>query len=161
MLRKVAILFFFVLIADLVVAQPYQNALGVRLGFGLGLSYKSFVSGNAAIEGIASYQYVEHGYGLCGLYEIHNYRTIRTSNMALVYGLGAHVAYYVQGWYKNRKEILYEEAEFNFGVDGIFGIDYYVPEASIDWGIDIKPMFDFIHAGFRFWDASISIRYTF
>ena len=81
--------------------------------------------------------------------------------MALVYGLGAHVGYYNGGYYKNRSGIYYEENSLNFGVDGIFGIDYFIAESSINWGIDVKPMYDFVNPGFRFWDAAVSIRYAF
>lgn len=162
MSRKItSIIFFFTLVSSLAIAQPYQSALGVRLGFGLGLTYKAFISPNAAIEGIAQYSYSEHGYGLCGLYEVHNYHTFRTSNLAFIYGIGAHVAYYDKGYYKNRSGIYYVDSEMNFGIDGIIGIDYYIPEANIDWSLDVKPFLDFINPGFRFWDGAISVRYTF
>src|ERR1700690_3762425 len=122
--RKItALVFFFSLTAILLNAQPYQSAMGVRLGFGLGVTYKGFVSSKAAIEGIAQYDYSEHGYGLCGMYELHNYHAFRTSNLALIYGFGGHMAYYHEGYYKNRSEITYETNTLNFGIDGMLGID--------------------------------------
>ena len=110
---------------------------------------------------IAAYQYEEHGYTLTGLYEFHNFRATKTSHMALIYGGGMHAGYYNRGFYKNRGGIYYEENSFNVGIDAIFGIDYFEAGSSINWGIDIKPMFDFINPGFRFWDAGASIRYVF
>lgn len=145
-------------------AQNYTNAIGVRLGFGSGLTYKAFLSNSSAIEGIAAYQFDSKGVSLTGLYEFHNYRAFKTAHLALVYGAGAHVGYYDGGYYKNRGGIYYidkdVETAFNFGVDGIFGIDYFITGSSINWGMDVKPMFDFINPGFRFWDAAISIRYV-
>ena len=160
--RKItAIIFFFTILSSIVNAQPYNSAFGVRLGLGVGLTYKGFVSPNAAIEGIAQYAWKEHGYGLCGLYEFHNYHSFRTSNLALMYGFGAHVAYYNKGFYKNRSGIYYVDSAMNFGLDGIIGIDYYIPEARIDWSLDVKPFLDFVNPGFRFWDGAVSVRYTF
>lgn len=159
--KKFAIAIFFVLIFSTLSAQNYRNAIGVRLGLGSGLTFKTFLTNSSALEFIAAYQIEERGYGVTGLYEIHNYRAIGASHLALVYGLGAHCNFYPKGsQYKNRNEIIYPDNTLVIGVDGIFGIDYYVASLPINWGIDIKPMFDFVHPGFRFWDAAVSIRYV-
>jgi hypothetical protein len=142
-------------------AQNYTTAIGLRLGFGAGLTFKQMFNGKSALELIAAYQYNEKGYTFTGLYEVHNYRVLGAAHLALVYGGGVHVGYYDGGLYKNRSGIYYSDNTLNFGLDAILGIDYFEPGSSINWSIDIKPMFDFVNPGFRFWDAGASIRYAF
>ena len=152
---------FFLFIFSFSFSQNYKNAIGVRLGLGSGLTFKTFLTNSSALEFIAAYQIEEKGYGVTGLYVIHNYRAIGASHLALIYGLGAHCNFYPLGsQYKNRSGVYYPDNTFVAGVDGIFGIDYYVASAPINWGVDIKPVFDFVHPGFRFWDAALSIRYV-
>ena len=160
--KKLACAIFFALAFSFLSAQNYRNAFGVRLGLAAGLTYKTFLTNSSALEFIAAYQVDEKGYGVTMLYEIHNYKAIGAAHMALVYGFGAHANFYPYGsQYKNRNEIFYPNNTLVVGIDGIFGIDYYVASAPINWGVDIKPMFDFVHPGFRFWDAAVSIRYVF
>jgi hypothetical protein len=160
MIKRIVLPFFFLASVSMY-AQNYQSAIGIRLGFGCGLTFKQMFDNKSALELIAAYQIKEHGYTFTGLYEIHNYRILGASHLALVYGGGAHVGYYDGGFYQNREGIFYTEQTFNVGLDGILGIDYFEPNSSINWGVDIKPVFDFVHAGFRFWDAAASIRYAF
>jgi hypothetical protein len=158
---KRSFLLLFVLAAVAVSAQNYKKAIGVRLGFGAGITFKNMFSSKAALELIAAYQYNEKGYTFTGLYEAHNYRILGASHLALIYGGGLHFGYYDGGYYKNRGGIYYEDHTPNVGLDAILGIDYFEPGSSINWGVDVKPMFDFVNPGFRFWDAAASIRYAF
>jgi hypothetical protein len=160
MLKKIA-LPLFVMITFASSAQNYSGALGVRLGFSVGLSFKTMFDNSNALELIAAYQWNEHGYSFTPLYEKHNYRILGAAHLALFYGAGAHLAYYDGGYYKNREGIEYLDNTFNFGVDAILGIDYYEPNSSIDWSVDVKPMYDFVNPGLRFWDACLSVRYAF
>jgi len=144
-----------------VCSQNYTNAFGLRLGLGSGLTYKTFLTKSSALEFIAAYQIEEKGFGLTGLYVIHNYRALGAAHLALIYGFGAHANFYPEGsYYKNRNGVYYPDNTMVVGIDGIFGIDYYVASFPINWSVDIKPVFDFVHPGFRFWDAAVSVRYA-
>jgi hypothetical protein len=159
-MRRSLIISLLILFAAAAKAQPYDNAVGVRLGFGVGLTYKTFLSAKGALEFIASYQYQERGYQVAGLYELHNYRAFRSNSFALMYGFGMHLGYYNGSYYKNRQGIYYLEDTYTVGIDGILGIDYHETGTHWNWSMDIKPAFDFVNPGFRFWDGAVSVRYT-
>ncbi len=151
----------FLFFSILAVSQPYPAAFGLRLGFASGLSFKGFINQKGAIEAFATYQLMENGFGLTGLYEHHNYRVFKSNHFGVFYGGGMHIAYYLGGLYKNRELIIYTENTFNAGLDFIIGLDYHEPGTPLNWSIDVKPMYDFYNAGFRFWDGAVSIRYAF
>ncbi len=153
----IAFLFFFLHGTS----QPYAGAIGLRLGFNAGVSGKIFFSQKGVCEILATYQWQEHGFGLTGLYEHHNYRMLKSNHFAVFYGGGMHLAYYTGGYYKNREKIVYVEDVYNVGVDLIFGLDYHEPGTPLNWSLDVKPMFDFVNAGFRVWDGAVSVRYAF
>jgi hypothetical protein len=155
------IIIIFIFFSFKLIAQPYHNALGIRFGLGSGITFKSFINSQAAIEGIASFQFDFKGYTLTGLYEIHNYKALKAANLALVYGFGAHIGYYDGAYYKKRNKILYLEQTATVGIDAILGIDYFIVGSPINFSMDIKPFFDFVNPGFRFWDGAVSIRYVF
>jgi hypothetical protein len=161
MKRKIIIAIIFSALSFSISAQNYTKAIGLRIGFGAGITYKQLFNNKSAFELIAAYQYQEKGYTLTGLYEIHNYRVLGASHLALFYGGGGHFGYYNGGYYKNRSGIYYEDNAPSVGIDGVLGIDYYEPGVSLDWSLDVKPYYDFINPGFRFWDAALSIRYAF
>lgn len=142
-------------------AQPYNTAIGARIGFGIGPTAKFFFSQRDVFEGILAWQWQEKGLGLTMLYERHNYRTLKSNGAAIFYGAGAHIAYYTSGYYKTREEILYEEGVYNVGIDAILGIDFHEAGTPINWSLDVKPFFDIVNKGFRFWDGAVSVRYAF
>lgn len=142
-------------------AQPYAGAVGLRIGFNAGVSGKFFMSQKAVCEILATYQFLEHGFGLTGLYEHHNYRMLKSNHFAVFYGGGLHLAYYTGGYYKNREKIVYVDNVYNVGIDVIIGLDYHEPGTPLNWSLDVKPMFDFVNAGLRIWDGAVSVRYAF
>jgi hypothetical protein len=153
--------FCFVFSAGVLMAQPYQSAIGARIGFGSGITYKTFLNPSSAVELIAAYQLDSKGYSFTGMYEFHNYRILRTSSLAIIFGVGAHLGHYTGGYYKNRRGIIYADKVTTFGLDGMLGLDFCEPGSRLNWTIDVKPVFDFVNPGFRFWDGAISVRYAF
>lgn len=153
----------FLLICPLgfILAQPYNTAIGARVGFGIGPSAKFFFSQRDVFEGILAWQWQEKGVGATFLYEHHSYSILRSNSAAVFYGAGVHVAYYTSGYYKTREEILYEEGVYNVGIDMILGIDFHESGTHWNWSLDVKPFFDVVNRGFRFWDGAVSVRYAF
>ena len=123
-------------------SQPYAGAIGLRLGFNAGISGKFFFAQREACEILATYQWQEHGFGLTGLYEHHNYRALKSNNFAVFYGGGLHIAYYTGGYYKNRSKIDYVEDVYNVGLDGILGLDYHEPGTPLNWSLDINKLIE-------------------
>lgn len=140
-------------------AQDYHTAIGARVGYFNGLTIKHFISGNNAIEGIASFRW--RGFVLTGLYEWQKpVKGLR--NLDYYIGLGGHVGFWDNKhyyWYDN------DRGPGNFtvlGVDFIAGLEYNFTEVPFNVGLDWKPAFNLI--GDSHWwgyGIALSIRYAF
>lgn len=127
MIRKTLLLFsiLFTLSTSLH-AQSYNSGIGARLGFPAGLSYKQFISHTFAIEGIAGMNGLNTekvSFSLTVLGE--NHSELFMPNLSVLYGLGGHVGSY--------------DKAFEFGIDGIFGVEFVFDGAPIAFSFDIKP----------------------
>jgi hypothetical protein len=107
-------------------AQSYTKGIGARLGFPAGLSYKQFIGNTLAIEGIGGINGINTdrlSYNLTILAV--NHSEVLMENLSLMYGGGGHLG-------------SYDEA-FEFGVDGILGLEFVFDGAPIAFSFDIKP----------------------
>ena len=115
-------------------AQPYSGAIGARLGFPSGVSYKQFFSDKWAFEGIGGL-YLGKGFNVTGMAEGH--AEVFGEGLLAIYGFGAHV-----GSYNEKLDI---------GPDAIIGLEF-VLDAPIAITFDYKPAltlnsFRFINGG--------------
>jgi len=142
------ILFSIILVVGLTTAsyaQDYNTGIGLRGGYGWGITAKHFLNQSNAIEGFF-YGY-PNGFNLTGLYQFHN-RAFDVDYLRWYYGFGAHIGNYSSSY-------------FVFGIDGIIGIEYTFSEAPINIGLDFNPHVNFTgYTGFMP-SAALSIRYTF
>ena len=149
------ILFSIILVIGLTTAtyaQDYDTGLGLRGGYGWGITLKHFVSQKNAIEGFF-YGY-PNGFNATGLYQFHH-RAFDVDYLRWYYGFGAHIGSYN---YKHKESI---NNHFVLGIDGVLGIEYTFTEAPINIGIDWNPHINLTgYTGFMPF-AAISIRYTF
>lgn len=150
-------LLLFLLISFYGYSQDYSNAIGLRGGSSNGITFKHFVSDNAALEVILTTRF--GGYGIFGLYELH--KSIKSvDGLNFYYGAGAHV-----GSYNGAKDNRWFKGSENhtvIGVDGILGIEYNFSEVPINLSIDFKPAFNLIgHTGLWADEGALSLRYTF
>jgi len=158
----------FLSFASVTQAQDYHTALGVRLG-GLtsGLTIRHFTNPGTALEGIVG---VGHrAFILTGLYE--KQRAFENAEgLSWFYGIGGHAGFFRYGGYYyyyhdhgNHGYYVVEEGatETVAGVDFILGLDYKIPNAPIDLGLDLKPFVDFWDGAEGYWDGALSIRFTF
>ena len=141
-------------------SQSYTTGIGLRAGWHPGLTVKHFISGSSAIEGILHTRYRYRGWVITGLYEKH-VSAFNVEGLQWLYGLGAHVGTFREGFYKDRWGYYHKERVFTAGIDGILGIEYFIGEIPFTIGADIKPYFDIINGGLGYWDGAISIRYAF
>lgn len=127
-------------------AQDYSWAAGVRLGGEMGgLSVKHKFNTTSAIEGILAMPW-DDGFVVTALYERHV--PVIGRGFSLYYGGGGHVG----GW----------KHKFAFGVDGIVGLEYHVPDAPIAFSIDYKPVFNIVErTKFYLADFALGIKFTF
>jgi hypothetical protein len=142
----------------------YEKAVGLRLGWGLGLTGKMFLNDKAAIEGIARYR----GFGgfgvnwywlsIQGLYLIHNPLEEVTPGLQWYYGGGAYVGFYGGDWN-------YPGSDFSstfVGISGALGLDYKFEDIPLNVSVDWIPSFQIVGGtGFTGESGGLAARYTF
>ena len=155
-MRKIFLAIFFLGITSIAFSQSkstgsstYKTALGVKVWDGGGISFKTFVNGNNALELIGYFW--NRGMRITGLYEIHGPINGATGLQWYI-GPGAHVGFY------NTK---YGDGTF-IGIDGVLGLDYKFRGAPINISLDWQPSFEFgENRGFLGSWGGLGIRYTF
>ncbi|WP_044173900.1 hypothetical protein [Flectobacillus major] len=136
-------------------AQLYKSALGLRLGAANGITYKTFVSNNAAFEAIGTFRY--KGFGLTGLYEVHG-RAFDSRDFNWFIGGGGHVYF----WGDNHPGFINNDNRTVAGLDGILGLEGKVRTIPLAISLDWKPTINIINYS-SFWgdEFALSFRYTF
>ena len=131
--------------------RTYKTALGVKVWDGGGISFKTFLVPNKAVE-VIGYFY-RYGSRITGLYEIHG--DIEDARGLKWYvGPGAHIGFYNYKGYNGDKAVA--------GVDGVLGLDYKINKAPLNISIDWQPSFEFAdNRGFAGSWGGLGIRYTF
>ncbi len=132
-------------------AQNYTNGIGLRGGFGNGITFKHFLGGAAAVEGILTSRSDKNGFGLTGLYEIHN-SPFSDSRWEWYYGAGAHIGTFAED----------ASSYMGIGVDGIIGIEFAFAKAPFHISLDWKPYVNLIglNKSFATDGGALSIRYN-
>jgi hypothetical protein len=153
---KLLLPLFFVLAAATQGKAQYDNAIGLRLWYYPGITFKHHISEPAALEFILDTR--RGAFNLTGLYEHHF--PLGPENLNLYVGGGAHVGYY--RYNDNNKYWGEYNGGAYLGVDGIVGLEYTFEAAPINLSLDWKPAFDLL--GYRhFWGdgGALSVRYAF
>lgn len=150
------ILFIIILIAGFqhVDAQPYRSSVGLRAGVSPGVTFKGFMSGNEALEGILSTRF--DGVNITVLYEWHA-PLGEVPNFFWYFGGGGHIG----SWKSDRyvKDPLVD-SYFVLGVDGILGMEYTFEEIPLNLSLDWKPAFNLIEYSYFVYDElALSARY--
>ena len=140
---------------DLKAQQTYKNAIGGRLGTANGITFKTFMTGDRALDFILNFSdnNDKSTFRFTGLYEIHN-DINNAPGLRWYYGPGATVG--------TRKDKGDDNSDLLVSIDGVLGLDYKfdgVPiNLALDWkpAIEITPNTEFDAEGF-----GLSIRFTF
>lgn len=140
-------------------AQNYSSALGLRLGYPLSISYKTFISPTGAIEifgglrGYSTYSWINIG----AAYQ-HHMDISGVDGLQWYVGGGASVFFWT---YKNT--FLGDDASnTNFGILGNVGLDYKFADAPVNLSVDWMPIF-FVNgygSGFGGGYGALAVRYT-
>ncbi|MBL0315392.1 MAG: hypothetical protein IPP69_06250 [Flavobacteriales bacterium] len=134
-----------------------DNALGVRVGLGSGVTYQHFFSDRNVFEGIAYQRF--GGVNVTALYEIHQ-QMFDIRGLKWYLGAGGHA------WLYNKNSVLNEmrmiENSYALGVDGILGMAFYLRSYPLQFSVDWKPGFNLKGSNYIEWDAgAMSVRYRF
>lgn len=137
-------------------ASDYNNGIGVRGGISYGVTFKSFIEKDVALEGIVLLR--EKGFIITGLYEVHK-SVFKLNRLNWYYGFGIHVGF----WNGNDVKWINDKDDHTvIGIDGIIGLEYTIKEIPFCISLDWKPAVHIFGASHFFADdGGISIRYTF
>lgn len=146
--------------ASKVQAQDYKSAIGLRLGYPLSLTYKTFLTEKSALDLYVGYRGYANVYSYItvgGFYEIHN-DINGVDGLKWFYGFGASVLFLnynnaYSGW-------IDLPGKFGVGLSGIIGLDYAFADAPIELSLDFAPTIRIggWDSGFYPWGA-LSARY--
>jgi hypothetical protein len=150
----------FILFSNIEVSaqSTYKNAIGGRFGAANGITFKTFLNSEAALDFILNFQ-SRKGYSdfrLTGLYEIHK-PIQNAAGLRYYYGAGATIG---SRNYKFREDD--DDSDLLASLDGVLGLDYKFDEiplnVSLDWkpAIQVAPDTKFDESGF-----GLSVRFTF
>lgn len=136
-------------------AQDYKHALGGRLGAANGITFKTFVTGDRALDFILNFQSKkDYSYfRFTGLYEIHQ-PINNAPGLQWYYGPGATIG--------TRRFKPADESDLLLSVDGVLGLDYKFNGAPINLSLDWKPAIEVTpDTEFNAEGIGLSIRFTF
>jgi hypothetical protein len=141
-MKKLILLFLLVsgfALSSNVQAQDYNSAIGLRFGYPLSLSYKTFLNEKNALDlflGYRSYSGIYNYLALGGFYEFHN-DINGVEGLNWYYGFGASIIFigYDDIPYLN------DQGKFGVGLSGIIGLEYTFEDAPVCLSIDFAPTF--------------------
>lgn len=135
--------------------STYKNAIGGRFGEANGVTFKTFVNNQDALDFILNFQ--SRGnysyFRLTGLYEIHK-PFQNAAGLRYYYGAGATLG--------SRKDKRYDDSQLLAGIDGVLGLDYKFDGAPINLSLDWKPELVIApDTDFEARGLGLSVRFTF
>ena len=143
------------LLSSSALKAQYKNALGVRLGDAYGVTFKTFLQSNKALDFILNIKNKDSysSFRLTGLYEVHN-PINGAPGLRWYYGGGGTI-----GSYNYKRS---DENDVYLSADGVLGLDYKFNGAPINLSLDWKPAL--VLAPVTEFDArgvGLSVRITF
>jgi len=139
-------------------AQVYESALGVRLGYPTTISYKHFISTNAALEGnLGLRRFSDSRWtNISGAYLLHFPISKDLPDLQWYAGGGATVVF----WSYN-DGFLGGTPRTSTGIQGYLGLDYTFENVPVNITLDWVPFFFFTGTrGFNADFGGIAIRYV-
>ena len=150
--------FLMLLISSTGFAQN-SNSIGLRFGGTSGITFKH----NSSFEAILGFW--GNGVSVTGLFE-KSKQAFDEPGLNWYYGVGGHVAFFNDNAPGNdfgRGDRVYLANEMAFGVDGIFGLEYKIPEIPFALSLGFKPFLEIDTDG-RFYgapDPGFGIKFKF
>jgi hypothetical protein len=142
----------------------YSSSVGIRIGGTSGITGKYFYKPTKAAEGIIGT--FGNGFSLTGLMEKYS-PVINAPGLFVYYGGGAHLAFYNgQNHYYSyfgRDVDYHRNNGVGFGINGIVGLEYRLPEnIPISISLDLKPFIEMGSGGYVSFapDPSIGIKFV-
>ena len=139
-------------------AQNYENAAGLRLGWGLGISGKHFFDDRSAVEGVLRFGGFFSSYiQFTGLYQLHQSLSDVTEGLQWYVGGGAFA-----GFWSGAYSRVYDYSGTQVGISGVIGLDYKFADLPINVSADWMPGIAIVGGGgFVGSSGGLAVRYTF
>lgn len=126
-------------------AQDFDSAIGLRFGYPLSVTYKTFISESNALEGYAGFRSFGNSVSFLSLnaaYQIH--KDIEdVDGLQWYYGAGGNIAFWSGDFL---------ESNTSFGVSGYAGLSYTFVDIPLNLSVDWIPTF-FINGNVGFADG--------
>lgn len=135
-------------------AQNYKSAAGIKLGYDVSLSYKTFISSENALDFGANFTLFKPGYfgvNASGYYEWDN-PISSVDGLSWYYGVGANIGI----------AIAEDVAPLYASVNGIIGLEYKIANLPLAISLDWTPGLRLTQGlGFAYGGGGLGIKYTF
>lgn len=162
-MKKIVLLFsmlFILAITNEMKAQDYKSAIGLRFGYPVSISYKTFLTESNALEllaGYRGYSGIYSYFSVGALYEIHK-PISDVEGLSWYYGFGASVQFFT---YDDDYFFDDDNGSVGLGISGVIGLDYKFPSAPVNLSLDFMPTFRFggWDSGYYSWGA-LAARYV-
>ncbi|MFZ1751278.1 MAG: hypothetical protein WAU01_13835 [Saprospiraceae bacterium] len=128
----VVALFMFAAVAQ---SQDYKSAIGLRLGYPLSASYKTFISEKGAFEGVAGFRsYSTYSWFNVGAYYQHHTEIPSVDGLKWYYGAGANIYFW-------SFDFVSDASSTSIGLSGVLGLDYKLKDTPLNLSVDWIPTF--------------------
>lgn len=162
-MKKIALLFSFLFvlaISSQLKAQDYQSAIGLRFGYPVSISYKTFLTESNALElfaGYRGYSGIYSYFSIGALYEIHQ-PISDVDGLSWYYGGGVSVQLFT---YDDDYFFNDDNGSVGLGLSGVIGLDYKFANAPFNLSLDFIPTIRIggWDGGYYSWGA-LSARYV-
>lgn len=136
--------------------HDYQFAAGLKFGpFEIGPSAKYFIQNDVALEGILGFR--KNGIVFTGLWEKH-IPAFNVEQLKFFYGGGAHFGGMDIG---NHDDRYYPNRTVKFGIDGLLGLEYILPDTPIAISVDVDPRIEFVTGSAFDIAPALGVKYMF
>ncbi|MGB0165886.1 MAG: hypothetical protein ACPF8V_03425 [Luteibaculum sp.] len=138
-------------------SQSYQHAIGLRGGLANGLTFKTFVGADRALELVVD-PFV-NGIELSGIYEVQKQNAFGAPSLDWYYGAGLSVGFYNGKRYGRVFDDRDRSSAAGVGALGLVGLEFIIPEIPISISGDLGPAINFSPYGYVYFAAGLSVRY--
>ena len=130
------------------------NQFGLRIGGFSGITFRHVNNNNVAVQADLLENYRGYWTLISAMAEKH---IPLNEGFVLYFGGGIFLGGNRDPYYIKEDLHYWSPA---FGLEGVFGADYYFEHVPLNLGLDVTPRFSFFYDPFP-WDAAISLRYIF
>lgn len=168
-MKRLLLMSVLIVTGNLVSAQGFNQAVGIRGGVTSGIEYRYYTSDQHSMKALAGIRNFDgrRGVELHVLTEFYQYDLFDFSyQLVAYYGFGAYAGYESWDELRNDQNTTRQVTKSTFvaGMDFLAGLEYLFYEAPVTVGLEVKPHFDILGKnGFdvHLLDFAFSLKYLF